>query len=165
MANQQVKIYCGTSDNLPDGYGRFGTRFECMRCGYGSAMMKYKWAPVSGDAKPPARARKGCYRARNPRKSPRKKSKGKKRKRSPRKSPRKKSKGKGKGKGKRSPRKSPRKKSKGKGKGKGKRSPRKSPRKKSKGKGKRSPRKKKSKYLSRAQINKLIKEEMHRRQK
>ena len=144
MANQQVKIYCGTSDNLPDGYGRFGTRFECMRCGYGSAMMKYKWAPVSGDAKPPARARKGCYRARNPRKSPRKKSKGKKkRKRSPRKSPRKKSKGKGKGK----------------------RSPRKSPRKKSKGKGKRSPRKKKSKYLSRAQINKLIKEEMHRRQK
>ena len=145
MANQQVKIYCGTSDNLPDGYGRFGTRFECMRCGYGSAMMKYKWAPVSGDAKPPARARKGCYRARNPRKSPRKKSKGKKRKRSPRKSPRKKSKGKGKGKGKRSPRKSPRK--------------------KSKGKGKRSPRKKKSKYLSRAQINKLIKEEMHRRQK
>jgi hypothetical protein len=163
MANQQVKIYCGTSDNLPDGYGRFGTRFECMRCGYGSAMMKYKWAPVSGDAKPPARARKGCYRARNPRKSPRKKSKGKKkRKRSPRKSPRKKSKGK---KRKRSPRKSPRKKSKGKGKGK--RSPRKSPRKKSKGKGKgkRSPRKKKSKYLSRAQINKLIKEEMHRRQK
>ena len=145
MANQQVKIYCGTSDNLPDGYGRFGTRFECMRCGYGSAMMKYKWDPVSGDAKPPARARKGCYRSRNPRKSPRKKSKGKKRKRSPRKSPRKKSKGKGKGKGKRSPRKSPRK--------------------KSKGKGKRSPRKKKSKYLSRAQINKLIKEEMHRRQK
>ena len=144
MANQQVKIYCGTSDNLPDGYGRFGTRFECMRCGYGSAMMKYKWDPVSGDAKPPARARKGCYRSRNPRKSPRKKSKGKKkRKRSPRKSPRKKSKGKGKGK----------------------RSPRKSPRKKSKGKGKRSPRKKKSKYLSRAQINKLIKEEMHRRQK
>ena len=144
MANQQVKIYCGTSDNLPDGYGRFGTRFECMRCGYGSAMMKYKWDPVSGDAKPPARARKGCYRSRNPRKSPRKKSKGKKkRKRSPRKSPRKKSKGKGK----RSPRKSPRKKSKG------------------KGKGKRSPRKKKSKYLSRAQINKLIKEEMHRRQK
>ena len=110
MANQQVKIYCGTSDNLPDGYGRFGTRFECMRCGYGSAMMKYKWAPVSGDAKPPARARKGCYRARNPRKSPRKKSKGKKKR-------------------------------------------------------KRSPRKKKSKYLSRAQINKLIKEEMHRRQK
>ena len=86
MANQQVKIYCGTSSNLPAGYGRFGTRFECMRCGYGSAMMKYKWAPVSGDAKPPARARKGCYRAR---KSPRKKSK-KKRTRSPRKSPRKK---------------------------------------------------------------------------
>ena len=162
MANQQVKIYCGTSGNLPAGYGRFGTRFECMRCGYGSAMMKYKWAPVSGDAKPPARARKGCYRAR---KSPRKKSK-KKRTRSPRKSPRKKSKKKRT----RSPRKSPRKKSKKKRKrkksrGKGKRSPRKKSKKKRKRSPRKSPRKKKSKYLSRAQINKLIKYEMGRRQK
>jgi hypothetical protein len=146
MANQQVKIYCGTSGNLPAGYGRFGTRFECMRCGYGSAMMKYKWAPVSGDAKPPARARKGCYRAR---KSPRKKSK-KKRKRSPRKSPRKKSKKKRKRK---------------KSRGKGKRSPRKKSKKKRKRSPRKSPRKKKSKYLSRAQINKLIKYEMGRRQK
>ena len=146
MANQQVKIYCGTSGNLPAGYGRFGTRFECMRCGYGSAMMKYKWAPVSGDAKPPARARKGCYRAR---KSPRKKSK-KKRTRSPRKSPRKKSKKKRKRK---------------KSRGKGKRSPRKKSKKKRTRSPRKSPRKKKSKYLSRAQINKLIKYEMGRRQK
>jgi len=129
MANQQVKIYCGTSSNLPAGYGRFGTRFECMRCGYGSAMMKYKWAPVSGDAKPPARARKGCYRAR---KSPRKKSK-KKRTRSPRKSPRKKSKKKRKRK---------------KSRGKGKRSPRKKSKKKRTRSPRKSPRKKKSKYLS-----------------
>ena len=68
MANQQVKIWCGNSANLPAGYGRPGTPFECMRCGFGSAMMQYKWAPASGDARPPPRARRGCYRARSPKK-------------------------------------------------------------------------------------------------
>ena len=85
MANE-VKIYCGTSRNLPAGYGRFGTRYECMQCGYGSATMRYKWAPASNSPKPPNKARKGCYRSRKPKKkrSPRRRSK--------RRSPRRKSK-------------------------------------------------------------------------
>ena len=107
MSHDQVKIYCGTSNNVPTGYGRFGNRFECMRCGFGAAMMQYKWAPASGDARPPPRARKGCYRSRSPKKT----KAGVK----PRNSPKKKSKGKGKGKGKspkkrKSKRKSPKKK-------------------------------------------------------
>ena len=94
MANQQVKIWCGNSANLPAGYGRPGTPFECMRCGFGSAMMQYKWAPASGDARPPPRARRGCYRARSPKKkkagvkprnSPKKKKKKKKSKSPPKK--------------------------------------------------------------------------------
>ena len=69
MANNQVKIYCGTKSILPDGYGRFGTRYECMQCGFGSALMQYKWAPASNDPRPPARKKRGCYRPRNPKES------------------------------------------------------------------------------------------------
>jgi len=69
MANNQVKIYCGTKSTLPDGYGRFGTRYECMQCGFGSALMQYKWAPASNDPRPPAREKRGCYRPRNPKES------------------------------------------------------------------------------------------------
>ena len=69
MANNQVKIYCGTKSTLPDGYGRFGTRYECMQCGFGSALMQYKWAPASNDPRPPARKKRGCYRPRNPKES------------------------------------------------------------------------------------------------
>lgn len=36
-----VRIYCGKSRRLPNGYGRYGTRYECLQCGYGSAMSKY----------------------------------------------------------------------------------------------------------------------------
>ena len=72
----KVKIYCGTSSNLPAGYGRFGNRYECMQCGYGSATMKYKWAQPSRSPKPVERTRKGCYRSRKPkRRSPNRKAK------------------------------------------------------------------------------------------
>ncbi len=57
------KIYCGNKQQLPDGYGRYGERDECLKCGYGSAMMQYKWSPASNDPKPPVRARKGCWRS------------------------------------------------------------------------------------------------------
>lgn len=33
------KIYCGNSDNLPQGYTRNGTRFECLKKGYGAALV------------------------------------------------------------------------------------------------------------------------------
>ncbi len=59
-----VKIYCGNGI-LPNGYGRFGTRNECLKCGFGAAMMQYKWAPSSHDPRPPPRSKKGCYRPRN----------------------------------------------------------------------------------------------------
>lgn len=36
--NNKQKIYCGLDEKLPDGYDKFGTRFECMRKGYGSAL-------------------------------------------------------------------------------------------------------------------------------
>ena len=44
------RIYCGDNDRVPAGYGRPGTRQECLRCGFGAAMMKYKWAKASRDA-------------------------------------------------------------------------------------------------------------------
>lgn len=50
-----VRIYCGTK-RLPSGYGRYGTRYECLQCGYGSAMSKY-----SGRPKKRGRPR-GCFR-------------------------------------------------------------------------------------------------------
>ncbi len=59
------KIYCGNK-GLPSGYGRYGTRNECLKCGYGAAMMQYKWSPSSRDARPPRRSKKGCYRPRHP---------------------------------------------------------------------------------------------------
>jgi len=161
MANE-VKIYCGTSRNLPAGYGRFGTRYECMQCGYGSATMRYKWAPASNSPKPPNKARKGCYRSRKPKKkrSPRRRSKRRSpRRKSKRRSPRRKSK-------RRSPkrkskRRSPKRKSK-------RRSPkrkskRRSPKRKSK---RRSPKRKaKRRSPSRAQINKWILEELNRKRR
>ena len=132
-----VKIYCGSKSALPSGYGRFGTRYECMQCGYGSAMMQYKWSPASNSPKPPNRNRKGCYR---PRSSPR---------RRPRSSPRSSTR--------RSPR---RRKSKSRSKRKKRSSPR---RRKSKSRSKRkkrsSPRRKRS-SPSRRQINKWIREEI-----
>jgi hypothetical protein len=33
------KLYCGNSEELPKGYKRFGTRFECLKKGYGSALV------------------------------------------------------------------------------------------------------------------------------
>lgn len=30
--------YCGNSNVLPDGYTRFGTRYECLKTGYGAAL-------------------------------------------------------------------------------------------------------------------------------
>lgn len=33
------RIYCGDSDDLPKGYSRFGSRFECLKKGYGSALI------------------------------------------------------------------------------------------------------------------------------
>ena len=50
-----VRIYCGTK-RLPSGYGRYGTRYECLQCGYGSAMSKYS-------GRPKKRGRpQGCFR-------------------------------------------------------------------------------------------------------
>ena len=84
-----VKIYCGSKSALPSEYGRFGTRYECMQCGYGSAMMQYKWSPASNSPKPPNRNRKGCYRPRSsPRSSPRRRKSKSRSKRKKRSSPR-----------------------------------------------------------------------------
>ena len=33
------KIYCGDKDDLPAGYSRFGTRNECLKRGYGAALV------------------------------------------------------------------------------------------------------------------------------
>ena len=86
-----VKIYCGSKSALPSEYGRFGTRYECMQCGYGSAMMQYKWSPASNSPKPPNRNRKGCYRPRSsPRSSPRRRKSKSRSKRKKRSSPRRK---------------------------------------------------------------------------
>jgi len=56
------RIYCGDGSALPNDYDRFGSRYECMQCGFGAAMMKYKWEPVSTDTKLPPREEKGCRR-------------------------------------------------------------------------------------------------------
>jgi len=32
---RKVKKYCGNSEELPDGYDRYGTRYECMKIGVG----------------------------------------------------------------------------------------------------------------------------------
>jgi len=31
-------VYCGNQEIVPDGYSQLGTRFECMKKGYGSAL-------------------------------------------------------------------------------------------------------------------------------
>lgn len=36
---QKERIYCGNSNILPPGYDRFGTRFQCLRKGYGAALL------------------------------------------------------------------------------------------------------------------------------
>ncbi len=33
------KIYCGDKEDLPAGYNRFGTRHECLKRGYGAALV------------------------------------------------------------------------------------------------------------------------------
>jgi hypothetical protein len=33
------KLYCGNGNVVPDGYDRAGSRFECLRKGYGSALV------------------------------------------------------------------------------------------------------------------------------
>ena len=65
MANE-AKIYCGDRSNLPggQGYSRFGTRNECLKCGFGAAMYKYRWEPADNQPRPPPRAQRGCLRPR-----------------------------------------------------------------------------------------------------
>jgi hypothetical protein len=59
-----VKIYCGKKTLVPQGYGRAGTPFECMRCGFGAAMRKYKWSDADLSPQPPDRplGQEGCRR-------------------------------------------------------------------------------------------------------
>jgi len=61
-----AKIYCGDQSNLPgrQGYSRFGTRNECLKCGFGAAMYKYRWEPADNQPMPPPRSRQGCLRTR-----------------------------------------------------------------------------------------------------
>ena len=58
------KIYCGDSSILPISHDRFGSRNECLKCGFGASMFKYRWAPADTGPKPPPRAREGCLRPR-----------------------------------------------------------------------------------------------------
>ena len=60
-----AKIYCGDMSNLPggQGYSRFGTRNECLKCGFGAAMYKYRWEPADNQPRPPPRSRRGCLRS------------------------------------------------------------------------------------------------------
>ena len=62
MNKRASRIYCGDGSNLPRDYNRFGSRYECMQCGFGAAMTKYKWQPASGHKKLPERKKKGCLR-------------------------------------------------------------------------------------------------------
>ena len=36
---RKQRIYCGEEEELPKGYARNGTRFECLKKGYGSALI------------------------------------------------------------------------------------------------------------------------------
>ena len=60
------KYIVGDKSNLPgrQGYSRFGTRNECLKCGFGAAMYKYRWEPADNQPMPPPRSRQGCLRAR-----------------------------------------------------------------------------------------------------
>ena len=60
--NRTAKIYCGDKTNLPRTYNRFGSRYECLQCGYGAATAKYKWEPASTEPRWPDR-RPGCLRS------------------------------------------------------------------------------------------------------
>lgn len=61
----EAKIYCGDRSDLPgnQNYTRFGTRNECLKCGFGAAMYKYRWAAPDNIPRPPLRARQGCLRS------------------------------------------------------------------------------------------------------
>ena len=61
---EESKIYCGDKPNLPVGqdYDRFGSRKECLTCGFGAAMYKYRWEPADVEPRSPPRARRGCLR-------------------------------------------------------------------------------------------------------
>ena len=63
--NRTGKIYCGDQTNLPGSYNRFGTRYECLQCGFGAAMNKYKWEPASREPRGPRREQQGCFREMN----------------------------------------------------------------------------------------------------
>jgi len=62
-----VRIYCGKSNQVPQGYGRIGTPFECMRCGFGAAMRKYRWTDADQTNQPhPQSGGVGCRRGVRP---------------------------------------------------------------------------------------------------
>ena len=60
--NNLDRIYCGSKHDVPDEYDRMGTRNECLKCGFGAGMLKYKWKNPSLSPRPPPRNRRGCYR-------------------------------------------------------------------------------------------------------
>lgn len=45
------RIYCGNQDVLPPGYTRFGTRYECLRKGYGAALFAPEYKRVEARAR------------------------------------------------------------------------------------------------------------------
>lgn len=36
---QKKKLYCGEEEDLPKGYSAFGSRFDCLKKGYGAALI------------------------------------------------------------------------------------------------------------------------------
>jgi hypothetical protein len=36
---QKKKLYCGEEETLPKGYSAFGSRFDCLKKGYGAALI------------------------------------------------------------------------------------------------------------------------------
>lgn len=36
---QKKKLYCGEEPDLPKGYSAFGSRFDCLKKGYGAALI------------------------------------------------------------------------------------------------------------------------------
>lgn len=38
----QEKFYCGLQQQLPDGYDRYGNRYQCLRKGYGACLYSGK---------------------------------------------------------------------------------------------------------------------------
>lgn len=56
--NNKVRIYCGDKTQLPEGRERFGTRYECLQCGFG--------AGAYGSKNKSNKKSKGCLRPRWP---------------------------------------------------------------------------------------------------